>query len=123
MERRAWRAGSGAAAPDAPGPEGVRNASGAQVRKAGRAGDAPTAGEPTEGAADSGTGHFDGGRIEAQNGWRSGESCTGEVGAGDFGAAMAVRTISARGMERGRFRREGLNAVDEAQGSGTGHGD
>ena len=106
---------SGAAAPDAPGPEGVRNASGAQVRKAGRAGDAPTAGEPSEGAADSGTGHFDGGRIEAQNGWRSGESCAGE-----FGAAMAVRTISARGMERGRVRREGLNAGDEAQGLGAG---
>ena len=66
------------------------------------AGDAPTVGEPSEGAADSGTGHFDGGRIEAQNGWRSGE----------FGAAMAVRTISARGMERDRFRREGLNAGD-----------
>ena len=84
----------------------------AQVRKAG-AGDAPTAGEPSEGAADSGTGHFDGGRIEAQNGWRSGEFC----------AAMTVRTISVRGMERGRFRREGLNAGDEAQGLDTGHGD
>lgn len=61
------------------------------------AGDAPTVGEPSEGAADSGTGHFDGGGLRRRT---------------DGARASLAQASLARPWRFGRFRRGGWSAVD-----------